>query len=348
MLGILHLRRSLIFLGGSLRTIELRSGTAIANVFLFIKWTILLNFAMSIGMFFFIILPYIVYDQSQGGHMPSSSDASTCLPTIQSRPVPDDTWNDTEVLKFQRTFTDCCRAVYERDAKDFYNPKLHSIVSRTVYNVFNTSIREWVVHYSYYEEPKLEFNGGKYVYRFDVAYVLTGCAILICSLILLVYNMAAGVKEIIRLKEGEFYKYSNLVFSGWEHFTNDGKGADFKRRMIRNEMRAALHIEKKKITDTGLTRKERIKLLCMRLFVNVIVIGMLISAAIIIFHMSLAFSGLKDRQLKNNAAAATTTGGNSTDEVSNSKFEALMKEFSTSFVISFFNLIFPLFLTRVC
>jgi len=51
-------------------------------------------------------------------------------------------------------------------------------------------------------------------------------------------------------KEGEFYKFSNLIFAGWDHYIRDERGASFKRKILQNEMRIALRAEKLKVPSS--------------------------------------------------------------------------------------------------
>jgi hypothetical protein len=54
----------------------------------------------------------------------------------------------------------------------------------------------------------------------------------------------------IMSSEGEQRQYTNLVFAGWDNYTKDKVGANFKRKIIRHEMKVALRSEKQSVSDT--------------------------------------------------------------------------------------------------
>ena len=68
-------------------------------------------------------------------------------------------------------------------------------------------------------------------------------------------------QEVILAKEGEFYKYSNLILSGWDHYTKDTEGAKFKKKILKHEMKLALKTEKLKVNKMSNANKTQTSLL---------------------------------------------------------------------------------------
>lgn len=274
---------------------------------------------MSLALITFIIGPYLTYYFVSGaGQIEPKANATTCNETHEGENI------FLNVTSVQEDFLDCCVAQYKHVLNE--DGANRGVVTFIMRKVGLGSFEGWPISYSFYNDPIITYDAAGSEYRFDVAYVLTGCAIFAGCLILLVQSIAAGVKEIIHLREGEFYKYSNLVFSGWEHYTNDEKGAEFKRRVLRNEMKIALQTEKKKVTDLLITKRQRAKIFIMRFLVNVTVLGLIATAGSVIFYATLEL---------------TNEGRGKVEHVD------LIKGFVPSFAISFFNLIFPIILARV-
>lgn len=299
-----------------------------------------MNLAISLGMLIFIIGPYVTYDILRGGRTSSSADATTCHTTAEA--IGGNVLNLSDPV-VRANLLECCEAQYEAELE---SPNSHRIGSMAgiIKKLGLGEIAWWPFAYSYYHEPLITFEEYNQEYPFATVYVLTGCAIFAICLILLVKSVATGVKEIIHLKEGEFYKYSNLIFAGWDHYTNDEAGLEFKQHMLRNEMKIALQTEKKRINDLLQSKKQRFKIYLMRLLVNFSVVGLLVSAGAIIFQVTLSY-GSTNREKRPDQTALT--GSNSTGSIEVAALGEAAKGFVPSFVISFFNLVFPIILSKV-
>ncbi|ODN05693.1 Transmembrane channel-like protein 7 [Orchesella cincta] len=313
-----------VFLHDSLQAIELRSGTAIVNVFLFIKWTLFLNLAISIGLIIFIIGPYLtnyfISDQT-----PSPANATTCE-TVDAYGSANNSKPDSP--EWQRLI-ECCEALY---VEELQSPNATRGGLSTIFkNLGWGDIERWPISFSFYHETTL-YDNNHTPYHFDAMYVITGCFIFLSCLLLMVHSIARGVKEVIQLNEGEFYKYSNLVFAGWEHYTNDEPGAEFKRRVLRKEMRIALQTEAKKINDLMITKRQKLKIYLVRLFVNFTVVVLVIISGVFIFY---AVEGTLKQESKLDLADDPTG------------LWKLAIGFIPSFVISIFNISYPLILSKL-
>lgn len=319
---ITHWYRHTIFLNNSLRTIELRSGTAIVNVFLFIKWTLFLNLAISVLLIAFVIGPFIIHDIVHGrrAHVVPVTNCTG----FERRNL------DLDNLTVLNMFTTCCYKKYEQEVASAGNRgAVQFIVTKLKLGNFD----DWPLTFSFYSETVIQL-GNSVPYRFDIAYLLTGCAIMFLCLIIMVHSMANGVRDIIHMKEGDFYKYSNLLFSGWDHYTNDEKGAEFKRRLIRHEMKVALQTEKRKITDLLTTKKQKAKIYVVRGFVNIVVLLLLVAAAFGVFYIT---DFITNQQLQN-------FNSNTNDPTA---IWYTVIGFAPSIIISVLNLVSPLILARV-
>ncbi|CAL8110634.1 unnamed protein product [Orchesella dallaii] len=314
--------RHTVFLHDSLQAIELRSGTAIVNVFLFIKWTLFLNLGISIALIAFIIGPYLTH-YLINGRPTNTEDPATCKPidangTAANASVGSDEWE---------RFINCCEALYTAELQS--GNATRGGLATVFKNLGWGDIETWPISFSFYYESTI-YDNNHAPYHFDAMYVVTGCVIFLSCLLLMVYSISKGVKEVIQLNEGEFYKYSNLVFAGWEHYTNDEPGAEFKRRVLRKEMRIALQTEAKKINDLMITKRQRLKIYFIRLFVNFTVLALVIISGIIIFIAV-------EKTLNKEAEVDTDPTG----------LKRLAIGFIPSFVISIFNISYPIILSRL-
>lgn len=279
---------------GNLKTIEGYFGTGVVAYFLFIKWLLFLNLFIFALIFLFITLPTILLSDQMNESCTNSS-------------------------------SDCC-------AFDYFNQTIND--NNIILDIFQGTgdLERTVLFYGYYKNITFNISNDLYYYNLPLSYI---CVILIClliSLILIVRSAAKGFKERLIEGEGQFYHYSNIVFSSWDFCIQNKKSAEIKHKAIYNEIVVTLENDRWENDHQRRTRNERYKIILSRIIVNFIVLGILAAcgcAIYYIFHIS-------TEQLKNYDQIITTE-----DQIGN-----LFYEFLPSLTIVCLNMLIP-FIFRV-
>ncbi|XP_063835266.1 transmembrane channel-like protein 7 [Ostrinia nubilalis] len=235
-----------------MREIEGSFGTGVVSYFLFLRWLLFLNLAISVFVILFLIVPNTVLVE----------DKHDCN---------DFEWNSTV----------CCSQTYfERNLTDS-NVFLDiiqgtGIMERTIlfYGVYSNQI------YSYFIKSFFE---TKMFYNMPLAYILVPISWALLSLIAIVKTGAKGFKEKLVESEGQFYMYCNLVFGGWDFCIQNDKSAKIKHKALFNEVKGCLEEERFKEEKQLRTRESQILLHLRRLLVNIIVLIILIGSGILIY-----------------------------------------------------------------
>ncbi|XP_041986162.1 transmembrane channel-like protein 7 [Aricia agestis] len=236
----------------ALREIEGKFGTGVVAYFLFLRWMLLLNFAISIFVVLFLILPNVLLVERV-----------------------------EECTDFLENSTICCSQTYfERNLTD-NNIALDFIqgtgwMEKTIlfYGVYSNQIYEYHL--------KGLFSKEMY-YNMPMAYILVPISWALFSLIAIVKSSARGFKEKLVESEGQFYKYCNLVFGGWDFCIHNDKSAKIKHKALYNEVKGCLEEEKYKEEKQQRSREGAIFLQIKRIFINLLVLIILIASGILIY-----------------------------------------------------------------
>lgn len=244
---------------GSLRTIEGYFGTGVVAYFLFLRWLMILNFFIFILLFSFVVIPQIVL-------APRDMSTGTC--EIEVSP------NSTE----------CCSESYlnNRNNSDF---NVLDIIQGTGF------MEKTLMFYGYYSNRVFEYSskiGGfseTLYYDLPLAYICITIVYFLVSLIAIVRSAAKEFTERLVEGEGQFYQYCNLVFGGWDYCIHNEKSANIKHRALFNEIKGLLRSKLLEAERNNRTRSFMLKLIVIRIFINLIVILVLISAAVSIYYL---------------------------------------------------------------
>ncbi|CAG9116237.1 unnamed protein product [Plutella xylostella] len=235
----------------ALKEIEGNFGTGVVSFFLFLRWLLFLNLAISVTIILFLVLP------------------KTLL--VEREVVCHD---------FNTNHTDCCSQTYlERNVTDS-NIAVDliqgtGVFERTIlfYGVYSNQI------YAYY----LKLWTEVLYYNMPLAYILVAISWALFSLIAIVKSAAKGFKEKLVENEGQFYQYCNLVFGGWDFCIHNDKSSNIKHKALFNELRGCLEEERFKEEKQLRTRENVILLYIRRIVINIIVIAILLAAGLAIY-----------------------------------------------------------------
>lgn len=197
------------------------------------------------------------------------------------------------------------------------------------------SIERTRLFYGFYVNKTFAYqieNTSMY-YNFPLAYIAATVVYFMVSLVAIVKSAAKGFKERLVEGEGQFYQYCNLVFGGWDFCIHNEKSAAIKHKAIYNEIKGLLESERLEEERQNRTRQEKIKLIVVRILINLIVLAVLSSCAVGIYFV-FDFSTTKLREFEN-ANDATYIS------VDLDSIQQLAFEFLPSLVIVSLNIIVP-------
>ncbi|CAH0598781.1 unnamed protein product [Chrysodeixis includens] len=244
-----------------MREIEGKFGTGVVSYFLFLRWLLFLNISISILILLFMILPKTLLNEAQ-----------------------------YDCDDFEPNSTVCCSNYYLSKNETDTNVFLDIIqgtgfMERTIlfYGVYSDQI------YEYYVNELLE---NQLYFNMPMAYILVAISWVLLSLIAIVKTAAKGFKERLVENEGQFYKYCNLVFGGWDFCIHNDKSAKIKHKGLHNEIKGYLEEEKLLEERQLRTRESQIFIYFKRFLINLIVFAILTGSGVLIYF---AFNFSTDR-----------------------------------------------------
>ncbi|CAG7832698.1 unnamed protein product, partial [Allacma fusca] len=237
----------------SLREIEIQRGTITASVFHFIKYTLFFNLGLTLIVFGGIVIPHVIilHDPQHNSDLCKSGFNGT-------DPSQGKQLSDSE-------FAECCYKLHINSPKTIItNKQLTWLITVAEILGGTSSMLDTIFFYGFYTphsqttEKKKTF--GKWL---PLLYIASVVAVLIVSFCILIRNIAAGIKEIVRNKDGDVCVFSELIFCGYNHRSKNENEARFKRKLWLHHLRVALKQAKSWGRSTKITRK----LLMTRVFV---------------------------------------------------------------------------------
>ncbi|CAH0403646.1 unnamed protein product [Chilo suppressalis] len=235
-----------------MREIEGTFGTGVVSYFLFLRWLLFLNLAISLFVILFLIVPKTVLVET--------------------------TYDCDE---YETNSTVCCSHAYLNRNLTESNIVLDVIqgtgwMERTIlfYGVYSDQI------YTYFIKTFWETH---LYYNMPLAYILVPITWALLSLIAIVKAAAKGFKEKLVESEGQFYLYCNLVFGGWDFCIQNDKSAKIKHKALFNEVKGCLEEERFKEEKQLRSRESQIFLHLRRILINLIVLIILIASGVLIY-----------------------------------------------------------------
>lgn len=244
----------------SLKKIEGNFGTGVVAYFLFLKWLMFLNLVIFLLIFSFVVLP-----------------------TILIRPETKDDSNKTRAHAYSGNETsDYDGPVNTREQLEETTTDIAKLIQDLIQGTGD--IGDSIMFYGKYTNETLRDPNG-IVYNLPLAYILVTIALFLISLIAIVKSAAKGFKERLVEGEGQFYHYCNLVFGGWDFCINNEKSAMIKHKALYNEIKACLEAKRMEDDRRSRSRQEKTKLIIIRTFVNIIILGILGGSMVLIIYV---------------------------------------------------------------
>ncbi|XP_044728991.1 transmembrane channel-like protein 7 [Chrysoperla carnea] len=281
----------------SLKKIEGNFGTGIVAYFIFLKWLMFLNLCNFIMIFIFVIMPTLLFDNEENAICDIEKDNSS---------VP------------------CCSDLYFNGSVNL-KPFIYDFIQGTGW------IEYTLMFYGYYTNQIYGVHSvSTLLYDLPLAYILITVIYFVISLIAIVKSAARGFKERLIEGEGQFYRYCNIVFGGWDFCIHNEKSAIIKHKALYNELKGNLQAEKMEEERQSRTRDEKTRLFCLRFTINLIVIFILGSCSILIFFViELSWDKI-------------LSGTDLTENFLNGNLENLILQFLPSMSIVALNIVIPI------
>lgn len=188
----------------SLKRIGGNFGMGIVAYFCFMKWILFLNVSLFAIISVFLVVPTILLVPLR---------AETCVSI-----------NNTDTM--------CCPELYRNKSKevetflDFFQGS----------NLFEYSL----LFYGAYSSSSIPNEEDSFYYNLPLAYICVMMTIYATSLIAIVRSAVKGFRERVVEGEGQFYRYCNLVFGGWDYCINNEKASETKHKALYNEIKVRL------------------------------------------------------------------------------------------------------------
>ncbi|XP_065267950.1 transmembrane channel-like protein 7 isoform X1 [Emys orbicularis] len=226
-----------------IHNIEGKFGTGIKSYFSFLRFLVLLNFIIFVLMFSFITLPstisqYGVLNSSYVKDPPKGIEPQCRIYTISG----------TKGLVYFYTY-------------------IIDLLSGTGFLEMTS------LFYGYYRIDMVHFNAIKY--NVPLAYLLTTLVYLSLSLLWIVKRSVEGFKQSFVREEDPFQSYCNKIFAGWDFCITDLNASRLKHSSLKYELKTDLEEERLRQKKACRTTKEKLRIYCLRLFLNIFVLALL-------------------------------------------------------------------------
>lgn len=233
-----------------MREIEGKFGTGVVSYFLFLRWLLFLNLAISLLIILFLILPKTLLVEKVLPCDGNENSTACCSENYFNK-----TSTDTNI------FLDIIQGT--------------GIMERTIlfYGVYTNQV------YKYF----LKNLEKELYYNMPMAYILVPITWALISLVAIVKTAAKGFKEKLVESEGQFYMYCNVVFGGWDFCIHNDKSAKIKHKGLYNEIKGCLEEERFKEEKQLRTRESQILLHFKRIVINLVVLCILVASGILIY-----------------------------------------------------------------
>ncbi|XP_033120357.1 transmembrane channel-like protein 7 [Anneissia japonica] len=117
-------------------------------------------------------------------------------------------------------------------------------------------------------------------YDMPLAYLLTGFACFLLSVIIVARRAGDGFKQNMLEQEGHQCKYSQIVFTGWDFSLTDSKNARLKHKSVLFEISGDLSEEQRKREQAEMKAKEKCMLYTLRIVINLVIVAIGVGALV--------------------------------------------------------------------
>lgn len=251
---------------GAFKNIEGHFGSGVLTYFRFLKWLFQLNFGIFLLVFFFIILPEVIFN----------TDGYTMAVTGSVN------------LTDAQTLAANCSANYVVNTSSSTVQLMLDFLQGTGW------MEQTAVFYGYYSDQQVvAFSGWRY--NMPLAYIIISAVYFLMSLVLMVHHTARGFREKLFASEDSLKQYCNSVFASWDFGMDDKKNCRIKHKSIHREMTGNIEAEREARRMQNRSGKEKCKTYSLRVLVNVLVVALLGGSGYLIYWVTLTMTEIQER-----------------------------------------------------
>ncbi|XP_007437980.1 transmembrane channel-like protein 7 [Python bivittatus] len=274
----------------NIHSIEEKFGTGIKSYFSFLRFLVVLNVVIFLLLFSFIALPTALfrYGIVNGSYVK----------------VPLETEPECTVYAISST----------KGLVSFYS-YIIDLLSGTGFLEMTS------LFYGYYTVDNVYL--GLLEYHVPLAYLLITLAYLSLSFVWIIKRSVEGFKRSLVYSEDPFQSYCNKILAGWDFCITDVNAARLKQSSLLYELKTDLQEEDRRQKAAERTLKEKIRIYCLRIFLNGVVLAVLSACFYSIYRV-------------------TVYSQEHTFQENNIKFDNLFVQYLPSMVITVANFFAPL------
>uniref|UniRef100_A0A182Q6I2 TMC domain-containing protein n=1 Tax=Anopheles farauti TaxID=69004 RepID=A0A182Q6I2_9DIPT len=289
----------------SLKTIEGNFGTGVVAYFLFLRWLVFLNLLLFLLIFAFVVLPHLVLREpsdlpcdlvtdptsvqccSEGYDNVTRTAQFSVLDLIQGTGFMEGT------LLFYGMYTNQIYGYSPMEDRAYQTARhLRAMAAAAAANGSSGSVID-VGGLLEERLPEVDHQERQTILYYDLplVYVIIIAIYYIITLVAIMRAVVRQFKDRIAEGEGLFYQYCNLVFGGWDFCIHNQKSADIKHKALYNEIKSLLYQKRFEHERNNRSREFMLKLIAIRMLINLVVFVILLLAAItiyVLFNVSLA------------------------------------------------------------
>ncbi|KAK3588968.1 hypothetical protein CHS0354_043139 [Potamilus streckersoni] len=255
---------------GSFKVIEGHFGSSTVSYFRFLRFLMFLNLYLTLIIFGVIVIPHFI------------------LPDI---------FIDSK--QYIETYN--CSVSYKQHTDEL--KRNSSSAGNIALSILQGTglLENTVLFYGNYYNMSLSVPiGGVETYNMSLAYLMATGATFVLSFLLLVKNSAKGVKQgILETSGGSLtHQFFNKVFGGWDFCVSSESTASIKHKSLKLELETDLEYQRLYWRKQNRTAKEKLKLVVIRLLINLLCFGILGASLYLIFYVNEKLIALQNEAKK--------------------------------------------------
>lgn len=281
---------------GHFKEIEGSFGNGVLSYFTFLKWLLWLNIYVFILTLCFVIipqalssgeeLPLTITAQNASAFTSNSSSSSTVVPANVTASSLARKKREVLLNKSEEEDNDLkCNLVKPYNYSSYTNKPFPQLLSDFISGIgwINTTY----MFYGSYSNNVLVIGSKKTFYNMPLAYFVVGCVCFAVILLSILWS-ASQIFEESYVKEGikYYHTYSNKVFGGWDMCIEEQAAAKLQIMRFVKDIEASIAEDLRLATLANRTKKEKYKLYAIRFMVNLMVLGLSVLSAYLIFMAS--------------------------------------------------------------
>nr|XP_014090349.2 transmembrane channel-like protein 7 isoform X1 [Bactrocera oleae] len=316
----------------SLKDIEGHFGSGVAAYFIFLRWLFYLNCVTFLLIIIFVIIPNIMaYEKYDKCKLPQNLNRSNnCL----TQDIDQKTYMD---LKSGGSFN-LLDIVQGTGALEISLMFYGGYSNKSVGIAFKDTLN------STYNEKQHSFY-----YDLSSAYIFAVLGYFTTTLIFIVKASAREFKDRLINGRWQFYQYCNLAFGGWDFCIHNEKSSVIKHKAVFNEFKSSIHSKRIETERNNRSNDYMLKLIMIRIIINIsVIITLILSAYVIFLLFNMSLMQGHGKFLNINYGEVNSYDTVNAEGALSIQLLELFFDFAPYICIVFLNLLLPAFFKYLC